>query len=1466
MRFLARLDTVQAPILAGHGIDGTPVLPAAAMLAMAAEAGRHWRSGDALCVQDALFESPLPLREPMALQFSLAPDGAAAGWELHATPLARSGDVEAPWTRHATGRLAAASPVQGAGSPPAGVSGDAAAFHAGLAAAGLSLSDAFRGLRRHGRDGEGVVAEIALDEAGPLAPMLRLDAAMQAAALLATDGVLRVPAMVGCAAVAQLPAAFRLRARRQPAEGDDILADLDLWSMEGAPLGRMCGVRLRRRGAADPLAGLAWTLAWQDAPGRPAPDAVAAAQAEGFAARLDGLRDHAVLLASLDRRAAAHAGAALAALGLPGVPGAEVPDAAALGIAPRHHALFARMLAMLEEDGALHRDTEGGLRVVALPHAPADATPPGPEAALLDRCGAALPAVLRGAADPLDLLFADGAAGRVHRESLWSTPLSAQLAEAAAALLAGHDAPRVIEIGGGTGGTTAALLPRLPDTARYLFTDVAAALLAEAAQRFGHARFATRLLDIERAPAAQGFGAERFDLVVAANVLHATRDLRATLRHVRGLVADGGTLALVECTASPRWGELTFGLTEGWWRFGDAALRSAPPMLDPAAWRALLHEAGFEAVGVLDAGATPWRQAVILTRAAPAQGQWLVIGGQTARGLAQQLRDGGASVTALPMQADAAAALAAMPGPLAGVVLACPTEDLPDHPLEAQDAICLPALRLVRALVADGRAAPVWLVTRGAVETGGDGPPCPAQAALWGFGRTLRLEHPELTPRLIDLDGEADAAALAAAIRAPDAEAQLALRGGRRRVARLRPEVTPPALPALPGPDGALDDDAVEIAVQATGVNFRDVLIGLGAYPESTALPGVEALGTVTAVGSSVAGVAPGDTVLAIAPGAFGARIRATASLCVPVDPSGSDDRAGLPVAYLTAAWTLRALAGLAPGQRVLVHAAAGGTGLAALHVARLAGAQVVAAASRGKHAFLRGLGVSRILDSRDAAAWAGCGPVDVVLSSLGAAAGRAALAALVPGGCFLELGRGDALDAAEAARLRPDIRFHAIDLAREMREAPDRLAPVLRDVLAEVAQGALPPLPVTRIGAAATALKRLQAARHPGKLVVTRRLTEGAVLLTGAFGGLGLLLARVLVARGVRHLVLAGRHPPTPAQHDAIEALRAAGASVRSVMLDVTDAAAVARLLDEVDAGAVPLRGIVHAVGVVEDAPVAMLDAAAFERVMAPKLAGAWTLHALTRDRRLDLFVLCSSAAGTLGNAGQAAHAAANAALDALAQRRRTMGLPGMSIAWGPWASIGTAVTAAVARHLAARGMPGLAPDAGVAAFDAVLGSGLASPVVMRIDTAGLRAARGHDPLLAALPQKDPAVPPQEETPVRAVPGEAPAAAPTRAAIEAAVRGALAAVLGLAGPGAADPRRLFFDQGMDSLTSLEFRNRLQAALGRPVAAGIALDHPTIERLVAHLAGEDAAPDMDAMDDEQLGALLDARLDGVFGA
>ena len=341
--------------------------------------------------------------------------------------------------------------------------------------------------------------------------------------------------------------------------------------------------------------------------------------------------------------------------------------------------------------------------------------------------------------------------------------------------------------------------------------------------------------------------------------------------------------------------------------------------------------------------------------------------------------------------------------------------------------------------------------------------------------------------------------------------------------------------------------------------------------------------------------------------------------------------------------------------------------------------------------------------------------------------------------------------------------------------------------------------------------------------------------------------------------MVLAGRRAASEAQAAEVEGLRTAGASVRVVRLDVTDQAALERLLDEIDAGPVPLRGVVHAAGVVEDSVIASNDWAAFERVLAPKVAGAWALHLLTRDRALDLFVLCSSAAGTLGNAGQAAHAAANASLDALAQHRQSLGLPAVSIAWGPWAGTGTAVTDAVERHLAARGLMALSPAEGVAAFGAALGAGLPHVVVGRMDWERLLAGRRADPFFAEV-----AEPVRTEGEARPAVLASKAPPSGRAAIEAQVRLALAAVLGLPGPGAADPRRAFFDQGMDSLTSLEFRNRLQNGLGRKLASSIALDHPTVERLVAHLAGDDAEPDLETMDEAALGALLDMRLDGAL--
>jgi acyl transferase domain-containing protein/NADPH:quinone reductase-like Zn-dependent oxidoreductase/predicted O-methyltransferase YrrM/acyl carrier protein len=1460
IRYLARFDPAEQKILTEHRVDGVSVLPGAAMVQMAQQAAALRWPGVTMGIVDVGFELPLSLAAAMAVQLTLTADEAGGSWDIHAVP---DQDVAAPdtvWVRHATGRCTASPTKQRTETPsPSGLS-PTTGFYAALAASGIHLGGPFQGLRCFALRDDTVMAQVEVPEEGPLAPLLRLDAALQAVALLAPERLPLVPVTIGGIDLAELPASFWLKAKRVPTHDDDVVADIALWSNAGS-LGVIEGVRLRRLAPQDALSGHAWLVAWRDLAQPPAIASVEASDGPALLARLGTMPRHATILRDLERRAACYAAAALVTLGMPEYPGAAVPSPAALGIAPRHRQLVERMLAMLQQDGVLVREG-GALRVGVLPRAVGPG-PDGPEAALLDAFGRALPALLRGEADPLALLFGDGAAARVHRDSLWSQPLSAQLAASAMTLLRGVTAPRVLEIGAGTGGTTAALLPLLPADATYVFTDVASGLLSDAAARLSRLGFSVRRLDIEQDPEEQGFTSGSFDLVVAANALHATRDIATTLLHVRRLLAPGGTLALAECTAPPRWGDLTFGLTEGWWRFTDPSVRSIAPMLDTGAWRRALTAAGFGEAGVLDAGATPWQQAIILARPEPISGHWLLLGEAMGFDLAGALLRAGCGVTCLPIGSDAAAIGVVLDAHaiLAGIVhLGALAVTADDDPMLGQALVCAPALALVAALVAADRAVPLWLITRGAVDTDRDGGPSAGQAALWGLGRTCRLEHPELTPRLVDVDAAPAAAeALVDVLQNPGAEWQLALRGARRLVARLVYEAGAAPLPPGVRVTGSPGPGEVDIAIRAAGVNFRDALIGFGAYPDPDATPGIEALGIVEAVGHGVYAIGVGDRVLAIGPGAFGSRMRTNAALVAPV-PDGSVAMAGLPVAYLTAAWTLRHLARVRPGQRVMIHAATGGTGLAALHVARAAGAEIVAVASSGKHAMLRRLGIRTILDSRDPASIAASGSVDVVLSALGVATGRASLDQLRHGGCFIELGAMDALTAEMVAACRPDVRFEAVNLSHDMQTVPHCLGPVLRDVLAEIEAGLLPPLPVVRMGHDTRALRRLRTARFPGKLVVSASPTEGTVLITGAFGGLGLLLAEHLAGRGVRHLVLAGRGVPQPAALAGIAALRAAGVRVRVLILDVTDDRAVKRLLDEIDAGPVPLGGVVHAAGIVADSMLAAGDWVQFEQVLTPKLAGGWALHQATEDRVLDFFVLCSSGAGTLGNAGQAAHAAANAGLDALAQYRQSLGLPGISIAWGPWAGTGHAVSDFVERHLAARGLLAFSPAQGVAAFGAALGAAHPHLAVMRLDWTLLRAFRGADPFLAEGPNA------AAGPPVAAASMSGGPATLSREAIGVRVRDALVAVLGLSGSGAIDPTRLFFDQGMDSLTSIEFRNRLQTDLGRKLPTSLALDYPTVERLVAHLSGDDvrATADIDTLDEDELAAALDARLDRVL--
>ncbi|MGD9833719.1 MAG: SDR family NAD(P)-dependent oxidoreductase, partial [Piscinibacter sp.] len=593
-------------------------------------------------------------------------------------------------------------------------------------------------------------------------------------------------------------------------------------------------------------------------------------------------------------------------------------------------------------------------------------------------------------------------------------------------------------------------------------------------------------------------------------------------------------------------------------------------------------------------------------------------------------------------------------------------------------------LALVQVLAQRGDVV-LGLVTRGAQAVHGSVPQ-PAAAALWGLGSVIAVEHPELALRLIDLDPDAasvDVAAVAGRLCVvPAGGSRWAVRG----TAWLRPQLRRHATPSSQAvartlrtdPGGTLDGLAwaghdpappgpgeVRVRVLAAGLNFRDVLMALGMIPGQEHFLGAECAGVVEACGAGVSGLKPGDRVFGFAPRSLASHVNVPAAYLAPWPESlGSmEQAASLPVAYLTAMLGLEHIAGLRPGQRVLIHSAAGGVGLAALQLARRAGAEVFATAgSPAKRQLLLRLGAAQVFDSRSPdfsariLALTGGRGVDVVLNSLAGELIGASVEALSANGCFLELGKRDVWPAERFAALRPAARYAVYDLGSTAAVEPQRVRPMLDTLVAALRDGSLQPLPlrVYDFAQASAAFRLMAQARHVGKLVLRAPRDAGTAdelavrpdaryLITGGLGALGLHTARWLVRRGARHLLLSARQAPSAATLQALEALRHDGVNVEVCTADAGDEAAMRQLL-AARPGQVPLRGIVHAAGVLDDGPLLMQDARRFARVRRGKADGARLLDTLTRGMALDFLGVFSAAGSLLGPAGQGPDAAANA------------------------------------------------------------------------------------------------------------------------------------------------------------------------------------------------------------------------------
>lgn len=819
-----------------------------------------------------------------------------------------------------------------------------------------------------------------------------------------------------------------------------------------------------------------------------------------------------------------------------------------------------------------------------------------------------------------------------------------------------------------------------------------------------------------------GLTAGSVDLAAAIDALSEVAATSDGLERLRRVMRPQAPLVAGEPAPSVFW-DIVRGVRPSWWARSANSDFPVGALLTAQEWADELSTAGFGAVagepvmgdagiGVVLSGLAPGLAAADRL---PAPFRWEGADSDAARRLRQTL------LSIAPGEGDES-----RPGEPTDTSAVLWVVEVPAEGKRV-DADFLAAL-LVQLAERCARLAahpvPLWVVAA----FGGTATDRPAEHPLWcALTSALRVaqnEYPALEIRVLGLGDLTTGTARAAIdeLLAPTDEREIWLQHGERSVFRVERGLprhgrspaaaeealrltsrsgsgrgalawtTSPRPPAGPG--------EVEIAVAAVGLNFRDVMWNLGLLPAEAledgyagAQLGMECTGMVSAVGPEVEGLAVGDPVVAFVSGGFASHVVAPAFAVSPL-PAGLslEAAATLPVAFMTAYYSLVHLAGLKRGETVLVHGGAGAVGLAALQVARFCGARLIATAgSEEKRALLRDLGADVVLNSRtlafadEVAAHTEGRGVDVVLNSLAGEAMIRSMDCLRPFGRFVELGKHD-FYANTHLGLRPfrrNLTYFGVDIDQLIVEHRDLTRALFGELVALFARGELTPLPHRvfegeRIG---EAFRLMQRSAHIGKIVVrpARRATDAATsagrfpvdatgvhLIIGGTGGFGLATAAWLAARGARQLVLASRSGQLSEEARLqVEALRQSGIDVLVAAVDVTDGPALQRLLRSLAARG-PLKGIVHAAMVLDDRLIESMDREAIDKVLQPKVSGAVHLLGAARGLPLDYLLLYSSATTLLGNPGQFNYVAANGFLEGLAQQGRRDGVPTLAVAWG--------------------------------------------------------------------------------------------------------------------------------------------------------------------------------------------------------
>lgn len=868
-------------------------------------------------------------------------------------------------------------------------------------------------------------------------------------------------------------------------------------------------------------------------------------------------------------------------------------------------------------------------------------------------------------------------------------------------------------------------------------------------------------------------------------------------------------------------------------------------------------------------------------------GNWLILADQSGLGyqLAAELKVRGADRCDVVLAAEVHTANpVAYDGLFAGrayrdvVYLWALDTQAPDSEIDVSHNAHL--LHLTQAMARLNSSAPrLTVVTRKVHRIEGEGRLAVEQAPLWGLGRVIALEHPALWSKLIDLDDNTSATALVQEILADSEDQQIAIRGGQRYSARLshqtEKQAFPPGTPVelVISTPGVLDHlelrpltrrapapGEVEVQVYATGLNFRDVLNALGMYPGVAPL-GNECTGVITALGEGVTEFSVGDEVIALAGGTFKSYVTTSVNQ-VFYKPRNLTfaEAVSIPTTFLTAYFGLNHLAKLSAGQRVLIHSAAGGVGLAAVQLALRTGAEIFATAgSPQKRAYLKSLGVHHVMNSRtldftdEIMAITGGEGVHVVLNSLADEFIPKSLSALAENGTFLEIGKRGIWEAEEVAALYPTISYHVYDLVTVLAKDPDVIWSALDQLLADFANGELEPLPTQTFSMekAVDAFRFMAQAKHIGKIVITHNphqvnefiiRPDSTYLITGGLGGLGLETAAWMVERGARHLVLVGRSAPSSAALDRIQAWQESGTQVEVAQADVASIEQIEAVITAIHQEMPPLRGVIHAAGVLDDGLLINQQWSRFETVYAPKIQGTWNLHLLTQNLPLDCFVLFSAGAALLGSSGQANYAAANAFMDGLAHYRRARGLPALSVNWGAWAEVGmaAAMDEPYRQRLSDQGISFIQPAQGLALLEQLIARDTAQTAVLPVNWAKMAAqfSAGKIPgFLSSLMQPAQSPEPSKSDSELNLMRQLEMAAPGEKhdLLVAAVRDQVVKVLGLNPAKPPELRQGLTEIGMDSLMAVELSNRLKALLGQPLPTTLAFEYPSIYALVAYL-------------------------------